>query len=100
MDFSTIKIASKKASRKPWIFRLEKLHGKSGNNLGFSTIEINRKKYVETTWIFRPENYTEESTWSGNNVDFLASEITPKKVRGNSVDVLTIKIISKKSTWK
>ena len=35
----------------------------------------------------------------GNNVNFLTSEITPKKVRGQIVDFLTIEITSKKTTW-
>ena len=71
MDFSTIKITSKKVSR---------------NTVGISTREItlNTLKNV-----------------NGNNVDFSTIEITPKKVLENNMVFSTSKLHSiAKSTWK
>ena len=66
MDFSTIKITSKKVSETTWIFRSSKKV--RGKNVDISTSKILPKKYVETT------------------LDLSTIEITSEKVRGNDVD--------------
>ena len=79
MDFSTIKIASKKVSETTWIFRPSKLHG---------------KKYVQKTWIFRPAKLCRKK-YVEKTLDF---SIT-RKVRGNNVGFRSAKL-HRKSTWK
>ena len=87
VDFSTIKIKSKKVSRNIVDISTREITLKKvrGSKVDFSTIEITSKKV------------------RGNNVDFSTIEITSKKVRGNHVDFSTIEITSKKyaeMTWK
>ena len=52
------------------------------NKLHFLTIKSTSKKYVETTWIFRPSKLYRKSE---NNVEFLTSKITWKKLRISNV---------------
>ena len=87
VDFSTIKITSKKLR---------------GNNEDFLTIEITLKKVRGNNVHFSTIKITSKKL-CGNNVDFLTIEITFKKVRGNNVHFSTREITSKKSnvgtTW-
>ena len=82
MDYSTIKITSRKLSRNTVDILTKEITSKKvrGSNVGFSTIEITSKKvrgnnvdfstkeitsknYVETTWIFRSVKLHRKSTW-------------------------------------
>ena len=87
MDFSTIKITSKKVIRNTLDITTKKITSKKvrGNNVEFSTIEITSKKV------------------RGNNVDFSTIKITWRKVRGSDVNFSISKITLKKYvniTWK
>ena len=70
IDFSTIKITSKKVSEHNLDFRPEKLH---------------RKKYVETIGILDHQNYTERSKWK--RPEFFDQRYYIEKVRGNDMEV-------------
>ena len=87
MDYSTIKITSKKVSR---------------NTVDISTKEITLEKVCEIKVDFSTTEITSKKL-RGNNVDFSTIEITLKKVRGNDVDFLISKITPKsyvEMTWK
>ena len=86
MDYSTIKITSKKVIRNTMDISTKEITSKKvgGSKVDFSIIEITSKKVC------------------GNNVDFSTIEITLKKVRGNDEDFLISEITVRKyveMTW-
>ena len=87
MDYSTIKITSKKVSRNTVDISKKEITSEKvrGNKVDFSTFEIKLKKV------------------RGNNGDFSTIEITSKKVCGSNADFSISEITLKKyveMTWK
>ena len=106
MDYSTIKITSKKYGETPcrfrwrklhrkryvearWIFSPSKLHGKKYVETIwiFWPSKLHRKKYVETTWILRPSKLRRKKYVETTGIFWSAKlhQKTTWKWRGNSL---------------